>query len=407
MFESLESVLEPRDSLCRPSTTCSRGRGLIRSSSCSRTAGGWTRTASRTSLRRTLALFPAVGSRLVAARRTTRTASSPPTTAAPSRSRRRRRAFADASDARTPSSTPVETVPGQPLARVRLTRHPGRLGPRGEPVPRGRGRLQLLLLPLRLVAGVPRARRPAALARPRAAPARPRDGVSGARPAGVPRDGRAGRLRAVPRRTAARRSRATGCAGRGGCSREPSCARSSRRPSPSARCGSPTTTWWRRGCGARTCRSWADAARAPGLPQLPGRPAPGAARLPPDVLRLRGRPRQRHDRARAPGRGAPSPTSRGASATPWPASTRRARGGRSAAIDRLPAPGGPGGPRAAARRAPARRPPRHQPLAPPVREIVFDAGPPVAFDILAPAERCAVVLPAEDGLDVRICLPVA
>jgi hypothetical protein len=43
----------------------------------------------------------------------------------------------------------------------------------------------------------------------------------------------------------------------------------------------------------------------------------------------------------------------------------------------------------------------------PVREIVFDAGPPVAFDILAPAERCAVVLPAEDGLDVRVCLPVA
>ena len=42
----------------------------------------------------------------------------------------------------------------------------------------------------------------------------------------------------------------------------------------------------------------------------------------------------------------------------------------------------------------------------PVREIVFDAGPPVAYDILAPAERCAVVLPAEDGLDVRICLPV-
>ncbi len=39
----------------------------------------------------------------------------------------------------------------------------------------------------------------------------------------------------------------------------------------------------------------------------------------------------------------------------------------------------------------------------PVREVVFDAGPPVAFDILAPVERCAVVLPAEDGLDVRIC----
>jgi hypothetical protein len=43
----------------------------------------------------------------------------------------------------------------------------------------------------------------------------------------------------------------------------------------------------------------------------------------------------------------------------------------------------------------------------PVREIVFDAGPPVAFDILAPVERCAVVLPAEDGLDVRICLPLS
>ena len=43
----------------------------------------------------------------------------------------------------------------------------------------------------------------------------------------------------------------------------------------------------------------------------------------------------------------------------------------------------------------------------PVREIVFDAGPPVAFDILAPAERCAVVLPAEDGLDVRVSPPVA
>jgi hypothetical protein len=42
----------------------------------------------------------------------------------------------------------------------------------------------------------------------------------------------------------------------------------------------------------------------------------------------------------------------------------------------------------------------------PVREVVFDAGPPVAYDILAPAERCAVVLPADDGLDVRICLPV-
>jgi len=41
----------------------------------------------------------------------------------------------------------------------------------------------------------------------------------------------------------------------------------------------------------------------------------------------------------------------------------------------------------------------------PAREIVFDAGPPVAFDILAPVERCAVILPAEDGLDVRVCPP--
>ena len=43
----------------------------------------------------------------------------------------------------------------------------------------------------------------------------------------------------------------------------------------------------------------------------------------------------------------------------------------------------------------------------PVREIVFDAGAPVAFDILVPAERCAVVLPGEDGLDVRVCEPAA
>lgn len=42
----------------------------------------------------------------------------------------------------------------------------------------------------------------------------------------------------------------------------------------------------------------------------------------------------------------------------------------------------------------------------PVREIAFDAGPPLAFDILAPAERCAVILPAADGLDVRVCEPL-
>ncbi len=42
----------------------------------------------------------------------------------------------------------------------------------------------------------------------------------------------------------------------------------------------------------------------------------------------------------------------------------------------------------------------------PVREIAFDAGPPVAFDMPAFAERCAVILPAEDGLDVRVCAPL-
>ncbi|UCC71287.1 MAG: hypothetical protein JSV86_12945 [Gemmatimonadota bacterium] len=42
----------------------------------------------------------------------------------------------------------------------------------------------------------------------------------------------------------------------------------------------------------------------------------------------------------------------------------------------------------------------------PVQEIVFDAGPPVAFDILTPAQRGAVVLPAEDGVDVRVCYPI-
>jgi hypothetical protein len=43
----------------------------------------------------------------------------------------------------------------------------------------------------------------------------------------------------------------------------------------------------------------------------------------------------------------------------------------------------------------------------PVREIVFDAGPPVGFEMPAPAERCAVILPAEGGLDVRVCAPAA
>ncbi len=43
----------------------------------------------------------------------------------------------------------------------------------------------------------------------------------------------------------------------------------------------------------------------------------------------------------------------------------------------------------------------------PVREIVFDAGPPFGFEMPAPAERCAVILPAESGLDVRVCAPAA
>jgi omega-hydroxypalmitate O-feruloyl transferase len=41
----------------------------------------------------------------------------------------------------------------------------------------------------------------------------------------------------------------------------------------------------------------------------------------------------------------------------------------------------------------------------PVREIDFGAGPPTAFDILTAVPRGAVVLPAPDGLDVRVCLP--
>ncbi len=41
----------------------------------------------------------------------------------------------------------------------------------------------------------------------------------------------------------------------------------------------------------------------------------------------------------------------------------------------------------------------------PVHEIEFDAGPPVRFAILTPAERGAVVLPAGDGVEIRVCLP--
>lgn len=42
----------------------------------------------------------------------------------------------------------------------------------------------------------------------------------------------------------------------------------------------------------------------------------------------------------------------------------------------------------------------------PVGDIVFDAGPPVNFEMLAPAPRGAVVLPAPDGVDVRIYHPL-
>ena len=43
----------------------------------------------------------------------------------------------------------------------------------------------------------------------------------------------------------------------------------------------------------------------------------------------------------------------------------------------------------------------------PVYELAFDAGPPVAFDILTSAPRGAVVLPAAGGLDIRVCKPSA
>jgi shikimate O-hydroxycinnamoyltransferase len=42
----------------------------------------------------------------------------------------------------------------------------------------------------------------------------------------------------------------------------------------------------------------------------------------------------------------------------------------------------------------------------PIQEIEFDAGPPVAFDILTPAVRGAVVLPADGGVDIRVCYPL-
>ena len=44
----------------------------------------------------------------------------------------------------------------------------------------------------------------------------------------------------------------------------------------------------------------------------------------------------------------------------------------------------------------------------PVADVAFDAGPPVAYDILTPGVRGAVALPAADGgLDLRVFLPAA
>jgi shikimate O-hydroxycinnamoyltransferase len=41
----------------------------------------------------------------------------------------------------------------------------------------------------------------------------------------------------------------------------------------------------------------------------------------------------------------------------------------------------------------------------PVQQVQFDAGPPVTYEILTPAERGAVVLPGADGIEVRVCHP--
>ncbi len=41
----------------------------------------------------------------------------------------------------------------------------------------------------------------------------------------------------------------------------------------------------------------------------------------------------------------------------------------------------------------------------PVKDIEFNAGPPVKFEILTPANRGAVVLPGHDGIEVRVCCP--
>jgi len=42
----------------------------------------------------------------------------------------------------------------------------------------------------------------------------------------------------------------------------------------------------------------------------------------------------------------------------------------------------------------------------PVSQIEFGVGPPVKYEILTPANRGAVILPHEDGVQVRVCCPV-
>lgn len=41
----------------------------------------------------------------------------------------------------------------------------------------------------------------------------------------------------------------------------------------------------------------------------------------------------------------------------------------------------------------------------PVKDIEFNAGPPVKYEILTPANRGAVILPSADGVEVRVCCP--
>jgi shikimate O-hydroxycinnamoyltransferase len=42
----------------------------------------------------------------------------------------------------------------------------------------------------------------------------------------------------------------------------------------------------------------------------------------------------------------------------------------------------------------------------PVPEVEFNAGPPVSYEILTPAQRGAVILPSKDGIEIRVCCPV-